>query len=44
MADEKSDRYEPAAIEPKWQKRWDEERTFRGVLKQFGYTLPEPKA
>jgi hypothetical protein len=21
----------------------DEDRTFRGVLKQFGYTLPEPK-
>jgi len=26
------------------QRARDEERTFRGVLKQFGYTLPEPKA
>lgn len=25
------------------QRARDEERTFRGVLKQFGYTLPEPK-
>ncbi len=25
------------------QRARDEDRTFRGVLKQFGYTLPEPK-
>ncbi|MEI9952123.1 MAG: hypothetical protein WDO74_24845 [Pseudomonadota bacterium] len=25
------------------QRARDEERTFRGVLKQFGYALPEPK-
>jgi len=24
-------RYDPAAIEPKWQKRWDDEQTFRAV-------------
>jgi hypothetical protein len=26
------------------QRARDEDRTFRGVLKQFGYTLPEPKS
>ncbi len=26
------------------QRARDEDRTFRGVLKQFGYVLPEPKA
>jgi leucyl-tRNA synthetase len=26
-----SDRYDPAAIEPKWQKHWDEHQTFRAV-------------
>jgi leucyl-tRNA synthetase len=26
-----AERYDPHAIEPKWQKRWDEEKTFRAV-------------
>ena len=28
---EKEDRYDPAAIEPKWQKFWEEHKTFRSV-------------
>jgi leucyl-tRNA synthetase len=28
---EEKERYSPAAIEPKWQKRWDEERPFEAV-------------
>ena len=28
---ERSERYEPSAIEPKWQKYWDEHQTFRAV-------------
>jgi leucyl-tRNA synthetase len=29
MTDESRQRYEPALIEPKWQKRWEDEGTFR---------------
>ncbi|HEY3822594.1 MAG TPA: leucine--tRNA ligase [Polyangiaceae bacterium] len=31
MNDESRPRYEPAAIEPKWQRYWDEHQTFRSV-------------
>jgi leucyl-tRNA synthetase len=31
MNDEARDRYDPAAIEPKWQRHWDEHGTFRAV-------------
>jgi len=31
MSDEREDRYDPAAIEPKWQKFWEEHKTFRSV-------------
>src|ERR1700722_6195067 len=29
MTEDSRERYEPAAIEPKWQKRWEDEATFR---------------
>jgi leucyl-tRNA synthetase len=31
MSDESRVRYEPASIEPKWQRYWDEHQTFRSV-------------
>ncbi|MGH7281588.1 MAG: leucine--tRNA ligase [Polyangiaceae bacterium] len=31
MTDDERPRYDPAAIEPKWQARWDEEQTFAAV-------------
>jgi len=31
MSEEARDRYDPAAIEPKWQRYWDEHGTFRSV-------------
>jgi leucyl-tRNA synthetase len=31
MAEREREPYDPATIEPKWQKRWDEEKTFRAV-------------
>jgi leucyl-tRNA synthetase len=31
MSDDARERYEPATIEPKWQRTWDEEQTFRAT-------------
>src|SRR5580698_8937940 len=31
MSDQEKERYAPAVIEPKWQRRWDEEQPFAAV-------------